>query len=400
MKNKLDKSSKSLMTCDLINSIVNLFGETFLIAYFLQVTNENIVQVSIYYIIVYSLLSIGNFMQGNILKSKPQKRVVVYRFGIIVRSIFILLIVLLKEKISDYFIVIAVFYGIAAALYWTAHDIMNTEIVDNENRKKYMTVKRMLEKLINIVVPIILGTSIELTSFTEISVYIFMLTVIQIVISLNIDKNRFTSKGIEEKYSLKKYIKSLSNEQKIKVKRINKLAFLYGAMMDGVRVSVVIITIMTFKTSFNLGILTTVFAIFSMMSLYIFNKKYEKKYAKGLLIFCALPVVLGVIGLIFNISKTTLILYNFAYCITIYILEVMFKIKADDIVKEYKIEKWIVEYHTFIAGFMDLGRITAFLLMMIVGFLNNIIYFKILLLIVTISIPVYAKIMYKAETEK
>lgn len=400
MKNKLDKSSKSLMTCDLINSIVNLFGETFLIAYFLQVTNENIVQVSIYYIIVYSLLSIGNFMQGNILKSKPQKRVVVYRFGIIVRSIFILLIVLLKEKISDYFIVIAVFYGIAAALYWTAHDIMNTEIVDNENRKKYMTVKRMLEKLINIVVPIILGTSIELTSFTEISVYIFMLTVIQIVISLNIDKNRFTSKGIEEKYSLKKYIKSLSNEQKIKVKRINKLAFLYGAMMDGVRVSVVIITIMTFKTSFNLGILTTVFAIFSMMSLYIFNKKYEKKYAKGLLIFCALPVVLGVIGLIFNISKTTLILYNFAYCITIYILEVMFKIKADDIVKEYKIEKWIVEYHTFIAGFMDLGRITAFLLMMIVGFLNNVIYFKILLLIVTISIPVYAKIMYKAETEK
>ena len=47
--NKLDKSSKALMTCDLTNSIISLFGETFLVAYFLQVSNENIVQVSIYY---------------------------------------------------------------------------------------------------------------------------------------------------------------------------------------------------------------------------------------------------------------------------------------------------------------------------------------------------------------
>ena len=91
MKNKLDKSSKSLMVCDLINSIVNLFGDTFLIAYFLQVTNENIVQVAIYYIIVYSLFAIGNFLQGSILKRKPKNRVDIYRIGIIVKSIFILL---------------------------------------------------------------------------------------------------------------------------------------------------------------------------------------------------------------------------------------------------------------------------------------------------------------------
>ena len=400
MKNKLDKSSKSLMACDLINSIVNLFGDTFLIAYFLQVTNENIVQVAIYYIIVYSLFAIGNFLQGSILKRKPKNRVDIYRIGIIVKSIFILLIVLFKEKINDYYVLVALLYGIGGTLYWAAHDNMNAEIVGNENRKKYMTVKRMLERLINIVVPIILGTSIELTSFTKISIYIFILTIIQIVLSANIDKSKFTSKGIEKKYSLKNYMKSLTSEQKIKVNRINKLAFLYGAMMDGVRILVVVVTIMTFKTSFNLGVLTTVFSIFAMISLYIFNSKYEKKHAKGLLIFCALPVVLGVIGLIFNINKTTLILYNFGYSITIYILEVMFKIKSDDILKEDNIEEWIIEYHTFIDWFMELGRITSLVLMMLAGFLNNIIYFKIVLLIVTISIPVYAKTMYKAETGK
>lgn len=60
MKSKLDKSAKSLMACDLTNSIVSLFGETFLVAYFLQISNENIIQVSIFYIILYALLGIGS----------------------------------------------------------------------------------------------------------------------------------------------------------------------------------------------------------------------------------------------------------------------------------------------------------------------------------------------------
>lgn len=99
----------------------------------------------------------------------------------------------------------------------------------------------------------------------------------------------------------------------------------------------------------------------------------------------------------FSISKTTLILYNFTYSITIYILEVMFKIKADDTVKEYHIEKWIVEHNTFISNFMQAGRIVGFSLLLLTGLINNILYFKLLLMIVTTSIPIYAKLMYKTE---
>ena len=223
---------------------------------------------------------------------------------------------------------------------------------------------------------------------------------VQIIISLHIDTNKFGIHGKKEKYSLKKYINNLSIEQKEKLNKIYKLAFLYGIMMDTIRVLVVIITIMTFKTSLNLGILTTVFSIFSMISLYLFNKLYQRKYSKKLLSLCVTLIVLGVICLIVDINKTTLIIYNFTYNITIYILEVMFKIKADDVVKEYDIEKWIVEYHTFTEGFMEIGRITGFSLMLIAGLLNEIFYFKLLLLIVTICIPIYTITMYKVEKNK
>ncbi len=397
MKTKLDRSAKSLMACDLTNNIINLFGETFLVAYFLQISNENIIQVSTFYIILYLILGVGSILLGNIIKSKPKKRVSIYRFGIIIKSIYILLIVLFKNKISRYFIIFAIFYGIAEALYWSTHDVMNIQIVYNENRKKYMITKRILSKFINILVPIILGTSIELTSFGNIAIYIFVLTLFQIIMSLQIDTNKFVINDKIQKYSLKDYTTYLSNEQKENINKVYELAFLYGIMMDTIRVLVVVITIMTFKTSFNFGILTTIFSVFSMISLYLFNKLYQKKYAKRLLLFCATLVVLGVLGLILNINKTTLIIYNFTYSITVYILEVMFKIKADDIVKENNIEKWLVEYHTFTEGFMEIGRITGFILMLLVGLLNNVIYFKLLLLIVTISIPIYARIMYKLE---
>lgn len=397
MKTKLDRSAKSLMACDLTNNIINLFGETFLVAYFLQISNENIIQVSTFYIILYLILGVGSILLGNIIKSKPKKRVSIYRFGIIIKSIYILLIILFKNKISHCFIIFAIFYGIAEALYWSTHDVMNIQIVDNENRKKYMTTKRILSKFINILVPIILGTSIELTSFGNIAIYIFVLTLFQIIMSLQIDTNKFVINDKIQKYSLKDYTTYLSNEQKENINKVYELAFLYGIMMDTIRVLVVVITIMTFKTSFNFGILTTIFSVFSMISLYLFNKLYQKKYAKRLLLFCATLVVLGVLGLILNINKTTLIIYNFTYSITVYILEVMFKIKADDIVKENNIEKWLVEYHTFTESFMEIGRIIGFILMLLVGLLNNVIYFKLLLLIVTISIPIYARIMYKLE---
>ena len=168
--------------------------------------------------------------------------------------------------------------------------------------------------------------------------------------------------------------------------------------MDTIRVLIVVITIMTFKTSIDLGILTTLFSICSMFSLFLFNRFYNKKHAKGLLSYCAIVALIGVIGLLINISKETLVIYNFTYSITVYILEIMYKINLGNIVNENNIQQWLVEYHTILEAVMDIGRIVGFLLLLITGLLNNIIYFKILLLVVTISIPLYAIIMYNLET--
>lgn len=124
--------------------------------------------------------------------------------GVVARALFILFIVLLSDKIADHYVLIAIVYAFSEILYWCAHELIYIDITNNHNRKKYMSIKKILGKIVNIVSPIILGTSIELYSFSQIAVYVFLLSIIQIIINLFIKQNVTNDRGGE--YSFRKFI--------------------------------------------------------------------------------------------------------------------------------------------------------------------------------------------------
>ena len=122
-KSKICKSAKLLMSSDLIYTLTSLFVKTFLVAYFLKVTNDSIIQISIYYIIMYTLSGIGKVLIGKVVKSNPEYRTKVLSMGIVLRAVFILFIVILKENIATYFPIVAILYGISELFYWTSHEV-------------------------------------------------------------------------------------------------------------------------------------------------------------------------------------------------------------------------------------------------------------------------------------
>ena len=395
MNNKISKSAKCLMASDLIYTLTALFLETFLVAYFLKVTNDSIIQISIFYIIIYSLLGIGNMLIGKLIKIKPKFKTKILSIGIIFRALFILFIVILKEKIAIYFPIVAILYGISEVFYWVAHEVIYIDVTTNNNRKNYMSIKKILGKITNIVAPIVLGSSIELYSFTKIAIYIFILSIIQIIISLQI-KTDNKEKNIE-KCSIRNFLKTLNRTQKEKINKYTKSAIAYGVIESSIQTLVVIITIMTFKTSFNLGVLTSIFSICSIIGLYLYKKFYNNKNAKVILYLCSTLIILGVIGLVLDINKITLIIYNFIYTISICILGVIYDTKKGNLVKECNIEKWKTEWVIYVELFIATGRILGYILMLIAGIFNNIILFKILLIVVTFFASIYTKLMYNVE---
>ena len=386
---KLDVSAKSLMTCEIINSIIDLFLNTFLVAYLLNITNENICSVAIYYGIDYAVTGICMYIIGYFLKKYNMANI--YRSGILGKCIFVILIVFLRERIQNFLIPISIILGIAETIYWSACDNMVGLVTNEKNIKKYTTNKKIIRTFTKIIMPIVLGTSIELLSFYRVSTYVMILTFVQVILSflIKIQNQDYT------KFNLKMFIKNINIKNNKRLKIVYKSSILYGVLLNLIPTLVTIIIIMTYKTNFKLGFLNTIFAICSMVTLFIFQKINSIKFQKNILIVGSIISLISVISLIINLDKTEIVIYNLISASFILILEVLFNIERFNNKENGISNEYCVENQTFINIIMQIGRIVGYGLLFVIGLSNNIVYFKILLLITTIIIPIYSYYMYQ-----
>ena len=386
---KLDVSAKSLMTCEIINSIIDLFLNTFLVAYLLNITNENICSVAIYYGIDYAVTGICMYIIGYFLKKYNMANI--YRIGILGKCIFVILIVFLRERIQNFLIPISIILGIAETIYWSACDNMVGLVTNEKNIKKYTTNNKIIRTFTKIIMPIVLGTSIELLSFYRVSTYVMILTFVQVILSflIKIQNQDYT------KFNLKMFIKNINIKNNKRLKIVYKSSILYGVLLNLIPTLVTIIIIMTYKTNFKLGFLNTIFAICSMVTLFIFQKINSIKFQKNILIVGSIISLISVISLIINLDKTEIVIYNLISASFILILEVLFNIERFNNKENGISNEYCVENQTFINIIMQIGRIVGYGLLFVIGLSNNIVYFKILLLITTIIIPIYSYYMYQ-----
>ncbi len=236
---KLNISAKSLMICEIINSIIDLFLSTFLVAYLLNITNKNISSVAVYYIIDYAITGICMYLIGYFLKKYNVANV--FRLGILIKCIFVILIVFLREKIQNFLIPIAIILGIAETIYWGSCDNIVGLVTNESNRKKYTTNKKIIRSFTKIIMPIILGTSIELLSFYKVSIYIMLLACTQFILSFFIKIQNQNYK----KFALKKFLKDINIKNNKRLKIIYKSSILYGLLLNLIPTLVTIIIVMT-----------------------------------------------------------------------------------------------------------------------------------------------------------
>ncbi len=397
-KEKLEKNAIFLISSDLIYTITSLFAETFLVAYLLKITNDNITQVSLYYMIINFIHALGSIFIGKFVKNNKYKKTKILSLGIIIRAIFILFIALLGNKLSNMFIIIAIFCGISETLYWSTHEMIFVSITNNDNRKNYMATKKIANTIIHIVAPIILGSTIELYSFTKIAIYVFALSIIQIILSLQIKIDN-TANVETTKFSIKNYINKIKSKKDLKVHKYYKSNLLYGIVEDPMKTLVTIITIMTFKTSLNLGILTTIFSIFQIIVMYLYKKFYNKNNSKYILFAISSLIFIGAMGLVVNIGKITLVIYNFACTIGLCIFDAIYNTQKGDLIKECNIEEYDVEHVMLNSVLTCSSRFIGFSLILIVGLIDNIIVFKGLLAILAVLVLIYSKIITNMESK-
>lgn len=386
---KLTKSAIGIMGSLLINNVLYMFVNTFMVAYFITLTNYDYKQISIYYVLSFIAILLTFLIFGRIIKNKNQ--VWVFRSGIIAYCLYILILAFLKEKIVTYFAPLGFFYGIVQGLIWVAaHTLVNEHTQNNTN--KFISFKSIISKILKIFFPIVFGVSIELTSFSYVAKIVILFSITQFIFSLFIEDK---AKTYDKKYNLKEYINLVKNNDKFKT--VYKLCVCDGIVNYLLETLIVILTVMTFKTTISLGVITTITAICSILSVYIFQYKLKSNWK--ILKICNIMMVSSVLLLLINISKPTIIIYNICTAIFLVILSNTGDTKRYEIVSENEIvvKDYIVEHQVVCEVILNITRIIAYILLFIISLFNNIVLFKILLLLVTIVILIYSKLLIKLK---
>lgn len=379
---KLKKETISLIICEIVMTISMMFLDTFLVAYFFQLTNQNVTIISVYYIITYAIVGIIFWLGGDIIKTKSKTKV--FRYGMILNCIYILTIGILGEKCKEFYMLLGLLYGLSQGVYWLAAHTLRTELVPFEDTKGYITIQAIIEKIIKIAFPIIIGTSIELVSFKQIAIILCILTLIQIYTSTKLKQVNKTTEGFNLLHYMKKLRKLGQNANG--VIKSYKVAYYEGINSSLLSTLITIIILMAFHTSFNLGALTTIFSIIAIIANMIYQKYYKKKNAKKYIIVCTFLPVLSVLALLVEINKGTVIFYNIINAVFITILSNIKSTSRYNCLNLEGLENSKVEHQSMFELAMAGGRVIAYLMLLVVGLLNGIIYFKILLFISTLAL--------------
>lgn len=384
MKKKIKTEQNIIIIMDAIKKIMTIFLGPFLTAYFISTSTNSILNIAIYYIFTYATMALSTLVVASL--AEKRNRIKIFRIGIILNFIYILIIILLKEKIINYLPIISILYGISASCYYFPYNLFIINKVKNTERTNYMVKLFITISVVGILFPIIFGSIITITNYILTAVIVLFISLIQIILSFFITDNH---NGDLEEYNLKKTWLELKKNKQV----INCLAgeFFIGMNIcnGALEIVMVILILNSFKTNINLGIITSIATLLSILVVKIYGLIYNKRDDKKVIIISSIIPVISLIIFLILKTNTTVIIYKFSYVIFAEILSLVRKIKIFNLSNSKIVNKSNqCEFNAIREVTLNVGRVTGYTLLLLAGLTQSAVVLNIVTIILTLSLLV------------
>ena len=384
MKKKIKSEQNIIIIMDAIKKKMTIFLGPFLTAYFISTSTNSILNIAIYYIFTYATMALSTLVVAAL--AEKRNRIKIFRIGIILNFIYILIIILLKEKIINYLPIISILYGISASCYYFPYNLFIINKVKNTERTNYMVKLFITISVVGILFPIIFGSIITITNYILTAVIVLFISLIQIILSFFITDNH---NGDLEEYNLKKAWLELKKNKQV----INCLAgefFIGMNICNGALETVMVILILnSFKTNINLGIITSIATLLSILVVKIYGLIYNKRDDKKVIIISSIIPVISLIIFLILKTNTTVIIYKFSYVIFAEILSLVRKIKIFNLSNSKIVNKSNqCEFNAIREVTLNVGRVTGYTLLLLAGLTQSAVVLNIVTIILTLSLLV------------
>lgn len=378
---KLNKAAKILILDQSIGKVIGIFLDTFLAAYFYKISQHNIFYLSVYNIIGWAVATIGAFLVADIIKRKD--KVKLYRFGTFVKALYIFIIIILGDKIVKYVYIIGIMYGISTATTGFPYNMIESENIAIKERSKYIGYASVATEIIGLIMPILLGAYITITSYKIVAILILIFSIFKLILSFGI-KNKNIQKS---KINLKDFYKIIKKD--FTLRKLYLIEFLKGINRYGV-MSLVVSLLIIYQTNneLEIGGWTSIFSLFTIISMYLFGKYYKETHKKKILIYSIIAILISFIAILYEINMITVIMYNVVYYVFMNIILKITEVNLFDYSnKEPFKTKFNTEYFIFRELFLNIGRIIGYIiLLLLVGATQNLSYLNLIFIFITISI--------------
>lgn len=369
------RSTICLSACHSLYAIINLFVTTFLIAHMYSLTTDLFsyaLKVGIYQLSTYGtmLLTYGIFSKI----VDRTNRVWVYRVACIIEAALVIVTIFYGKDLAKLVILAGVLNGLLHSAYYASYNVLKQEMVSRKSMGNYIVVINIILKVINIVCPILLGTLIELSTYTMVAIYVLIICIIQTIVSFFIRSKR----PAESDFNVIKYIKKLKNNPEIakNVKFIYLIAITYS-FINVVSSLLSINIMMHFGSNFSLGLITSVFACVAIVVLILLNRFTKVGKRAWLLILVGSMQLIGAIVFSIIPNVATLLVFNFTLAVCEVIVITVYDIHRNKNLKEAGLYDDIAEHQCIIEAILQIGRIIEFTLLIVMALIRNYVLFQI-----------------------
>lgn len=393
-KNKLNRNEIILLIIEGIKICVSSFSGPFLVAFFISLTLSNIASYSIYKIVTNIIALIFSFIISRFIKKK--NKIVSFRFGILINIFYLLSLIFFKESIIDNSWLLGVFLGLSNAFYYMPFNYIVSNEVRGEVLTKWTSYKSNITSAINILLPLMLGILLTYFNYYDIAIIFVIIQFVSFIIS-------FLYKGKEKQlptFSIRKYLSAIKKAEAYSRFKIHyAIEFLNGFTFSSsaLESAITIFVMLSFKTNLNLGIFTSVFTIINFITALNLSRIKNKDVFPKIMLVSVVLIVSSIIYFILSTSTYSLITYNLTYNIAYVVISIITYVSTFSTVNSVKeIKKaYQLEHFSVREFFLCLGRIISFSFLFIISLLNNILYYKLLIGVYTLSIITMNYLVYK-----
>ena len=299
---------------------------------------------------------------------------------------------MLKENIVDYVVPLALFYGLSSGIYWSSYNVMMNEAISSKSILKFYGIYNIWGYIISIAAPIALGSIIEVGSFVTTAVYAFIVCLLLFFTTFLL----VSRKEEGDKLDFKEFVKDIKeNKQSKTFIECYLMTFLNG-LRQSTGTIITIMIVLTFNSNMSLGSLSSIMSIASILITILFMRKYHPSRSK-IVFLCMGLVVIGVGGILLGISKSTVVLFNVLYTISMIVPDNLNSQKRMGIIRITKKLKYALEHNVLAEVSLNIGRVISYVVLLVASFSSSLNVYKVLLIINLVCICLYCLIVYIVE---